>query len=165
MTKVLGKIALAFYEERYKDQICHYELDDSQKQFTTLPSDALSICEKDMSCFPIVMLHHEMPVGFFILQVGEEIQHYTNQENAMLIRSVSVNPAYQGMGFAQHAMGTLPEFVSSTFPDIKELFLIVNLKNTRAEHVYLKTGYLDRGIRRHDPSGIKKILHYVLNDK
>lgn len=163
MTKGIGNIELAFYEEKYKEMICNYQLDETQKKFTTLPCEALIGCENDASSIPIVMLKGHQPIGFFVLQVGEAIRHLTELDDAMLIRSVSVNPSYQGFGYAQDAMKILPEFVKEHYPHIIELFLIVNFKNKRAEHVYIKAGYVDRGIRRQDTRGLKKILHYVLH--
>ncbi|MEH6941051.1 GNAT family N-acetyltransferase [Bacillus sp. JJ722] len=163
MTKEIGNVVLAFYEEKYKEMICNYQLDETQKTFTTLPCEALIACENDASSFPIVILKDDQPVGFFVLQVGETISHLTEVDDMMLIRSVSINPSYQGFGYAQDAMKILPEFVKGYYPNIMELFLIVNFKNTRAEHVYIKTGYVDRGNRIQDASGLKKILHFVLH--
>ncbi|WP_042346132.1 GNAT family N-acetyltransferase [Bacillus massiliigorillae] len=163
MAKGIGTIELVFYEEKYKEKICNYQLDEIQRNFTTLPCEALTSCENDAFSFPIVILKDEQPIGFFVLQAGEAIRYLTELDNMMLIRSVSVNPSFQGLGYAQDAMKLLPEFVKKNYPGVLELFLIVNFKNKRAEHVYIKAGYIDRGIRRQDPSGFKKILHYVLH--
>ena len=164
MSKAVETIQLAFYDSKYKQSLFTYELDEKQKHFTTLPEKAIEMFCTNTTSYPIVILEKDIPVGFFILQDGEEAKDYTKREHTMLIRSVSVNPQYQGKGYAQQAMQMVSSFVRQYFPQIEELFLLVNVKNARAEHVYVKTGYEDRGIRCMGRVGPQKMLHYTLKN-
>ena len=164
MSKAVETVQLAFYESKYEHSLFAYKLDETQKHYTTLPEKAIEMFCNDTTSYPIVILEGEVAVGFFILQGGAEAKNYTNREHTMLIRSVSINPIYQGKGIAQATMIILPSFVQKHFPHIEELFLLVNINNTRAEHVYIKTGYEDRGIRCMGRVGPQKMLHYSLKN-
>lgn len=164
MSKAVEIIQLAFYDSKYDQSLFAYELDENQKHFTTLPEKAIEMFCANATSYPVVILEKEIPVGFFILEDGKEAKDYTKRDYTMLIRSISVNPQHQGKGYAQQAMQMVPSFVRQYFPQIEELFLLVNVKNARAEHVYVKTGYEDRGIRCMGRVGPQKMLHYTLKN-
>ena len=96
MSKAVETIQLAFYNSKYKQSLFTYELDEKQKHFTTLPEKAIEMFCINTTSYPVVILEKDIPVGFFILQDGEEAKDYTKRDHTMLIRSVSVNPQYQG---------------------------------------------------------------------
>ncbi|MEH6941052.1 GNAT family N-acetyltransferase [Bacillus sp. JJ722] len=158
----LNDVKLAFYEEKYREKVCSYELDDNQKIFTLMPSEAISMFATNTYSDPVVMLLQQTPIGFFVLHDAKDALHDREVVNTMFVRSLSVNPRYQGNGFAQKAMRMLPQFVRQHYPHVLELFSVVNLNNARAESVYLKAGYDFRGIKREGLEGIEKILHYTL---
>ncbi|WP_042346135.1 GNAT family N-acetyltransferase [Bacillus massiliigorillae] len=158
-------IKLAFYEEKYRERLCSYELDDTQSVYTLMPSEAIARFASNSYSDPVVMLLQQNPIGLFVLHDAKDALHDSEVEHTMLIRSLSVNPKYQGNGFAQTAMCMLPQFVRVHYPHILELFSVVNLGNARAERVYLKAGYDYRGIKREGPDGAEKILHYTLKTR
>ena len=162
MTAKTRDMELMYYEERHYNQVCEYNLDETQKDFTALPREAISRFKDNPACELIVMITHNNPVGFFVLHKGEDVLQDENAKGSMLIRSLSVNPVYQGKGLAQKAMRMLPSFVKKNHPDMLELFLMVNEGNLRAYHVYKKVGYMVRGLRREGPHGMQKVLHYKL---
>ena len=85
-------------------------------------------------------------VGFFILQWGD-IQPYSCDEDALLLRAYSIQQQYQGQGFAKQSMHELPVFVNGYFPDVRKVVLGVNRKNKLAQKVYLAGGFEDTGRR------------------
>jgi RimJ/RimL family protein N-acetyltransferase len=117
----------------------------------------------DPSRYPIVILVEGDPVGFFVLHEGEGISTFTDNPNAILVRAFSINHKHQGKGYAKMAMLGLPNFVKKNFTTIEEIVLAVNAKNIAARGMYLKAGYIDKGIRREGSIGMQYLLHNDLN--
>ena len=155
-------IELVFFDWEQHESVFEYELEERQRRFTIMPIEALKRFQNHPNSYPIVITFFLYPVGFFLLQDGEIAKHYYDTENKMIIRSLSVHPAFQGVGIGKKAMLLLPFFVKQHFSQIKELFLLVHKKNKRAEKLYKKVGFEDRGIRKEGPAGIQKMFHYVL---
>ncbi|MCS1352292.1 GNAT family N-acetyltransferase [Mechercharimyces sp. CAU 1602] len=153
-------IQLSTYKSEHKRLLSTFSLPHDQLQYTQLPQDALHKCTEDPNRHPVVILHAERPVGFFILHHRSELTDFTKKETSLLIRSLSVNHSEQGKGIALQAMRLLPNYVRLHFPLVTELMLVVNEKNIAAQALYHKAGYLDHGIRREGPVGPQKILHY-----
>lgn len=62
-----------------------------------------------------------------------------------LLRTLSINPAFQGKGIAKSVMLQLPNWVKMHFPETNEIAFGVNVRNKNAYELYLKTGYSDSG--------------------
>jgi RimJ/RimL family protein N-acetyltransferase len=60
---------------------------------------------------------------------------------------IHYNSTFQGKGIAKASLLALDAFVKKYFPSKKEIILAVNHKNTVAQHVYKKGGFIDKGIR------------------
>lgn len=155
-------IELVFFDREQHESVFEYELEEKQRCFTVMPIEALNRFRNHSNSYPIIITLFLYPVGFFLLQDGEIVKHYYDTENKMIIRSLSIHPAFQGVGIGKKAMSLLPFFVNLHFSQIKELFLLVHKKNKRAEKLYKKIGFEDRGIRKEGPAGIQKMFHYVL---
>ena len=82
----------------------------------------------------------------------------TDNENSLLVRSLSINPKHQGKGYGKIAMLLVDSFVKENFPTIDELVLAVNFKNKSAYNLYLKVGYTDDGSQREWLSGPQHLL-------
>ena len=155
-------IELVFFDEEHHQSVFDYKLEEGQRCFTIMPIEALNRFRDHSNSYPIVITFFLYPIGFFLLQDGEIVKHYYDMENKMIIRSLSMNPAFQGVGMGKKAMLLLPFFVKQHFSQIKELFLLVHKKNKRAEKLYKKVGFEDRGIRKEGPEGMQKMFHYIL---
>ncbi|WP_369404899.1 GNAT family N-acetyltransferase [Piscibacillus salipiscarius] len=125
--------------------------------------DALKQFQEDPSRHPIVILYNGQPAGFFILHGWEGVQRYSNNTNALLIRSYSINAKFQGNGIAKQSLFELEDFVKEHFPDKDEIILAVNKKNTVAQQVYLKGGFVDSGQRMMGRKGELYIFRKSLN--
>jgi RimJ/RimL family protein N-acetyltransferase len=155
-------VKLCFFEPKHNRILQTFNLSEEQKKFTALPNDALKLCLEDSNRHPVVIVAENTVVGFFVLHFGKNISSFTNNPNAILLRALSVNPIYQGKGYAKRAMLQVPEFVSTHFKHINEIVLAVNENNVTAKQLYEKTGYKDKGIRREGRMGMQYILHYHL---
>lgn len=107
----------------------------------------------------ISILFNNEVAGFFILDIGEDKLKLTDNNKAVLIRSFSVNPVFQGKGIGKESMILVGEFVKENYPEINEIVLSVNMKNTSAYHLYCKSFFIDDGKTINGIMGPQHILH------
>jgi hypothetical protein len=96
-----SKVSLSVYKPEYYDQLKLFKLEEGQEQFTRLPIESIPVSINDPDCYPIVILNHNLPVGYFVLQIGEAVKEYTENERAILLRSYSINSGQQGKGIGK----------------------------------------------------------------
>ncbi|MEI4620224.1 GNAT family N-acetyltransferase [Bacillus pfraonensis] len=156
------EIQLIPYDEKYKEIIEVFTLPGEQIQFTAKPSDLLEKAKKDTTRNVVVITANQIPVGVFALQSGARVAEYTDNPNALLLISFSINYEKQGKGYAQKGLALLHDFVASYFSDKNEIVLAVNERNIPAQKLYFKVGFEDRGQRRMGPIGRQLILYLPL---
>ncbi|WP_412850419.1 GNAT family N-acetyltransferase [Chryseobacterium sp. PMSZPI] len=142
----------------------NYALDENQLRFTAAVEQALHNIRdrKDHDAFPVTILEDERPVGFFVLDFGEDKLDLTDNNRSVLIRSLSINPETQGKGIGKTAMIKVDDFVRENFKDCDEIVLAVNQKNESAYHIYLKAGYFYEGKTRIGRSGPQYLMYKKL---
>ena len=111
---------------------------------------------------PITILLDDKPIGFFVLDYGEDKYDLTPNENSLLLRSLSINQAFQGNSYGKIAMNLVDDFVKTYYPTLDELVLAVNFKNTSAYQLYIKVGYTDDGSQREWNNGMQHLLRKKL---
>ncbi|PEE80522.1 GNAT family N-acetyltransferase [Bacillus toyonensis] len=155
-----GEIQLVPYKETYKEIIQSFTLPSEQVQFTSDPGELLKKAKSDRTKNVIVILDYNgVPVGLFALQTGERVQEFTENEDALLLTSFSINYNKQRRGCAKKSLALLQDFVKLYFPIKNEVVLAVNEKNMPAQKLYEKVGFEDRGFRRMGPIGQQIIMH------
>ena len=140
-------IQLVFYNSHHFEELNLYELDKSQMEFTVSVHQSIKVqqIESISDKQPVTILYHGKPIGYFVLDFSEDKLNYTNSTDSVLLRSLSLNPDFQGKGFGKQAMLLADEFVKIHFPDMKRIVLSVNFRNLSAYELYKKTGYTDTG--------------------
>lgn len=108
--------------------------------------------------FPVTIFFQNKAVGFFVLDFGADKFELTENENSTLLRSLSINPDYQGKGIGKTSMIILSDFVKENFPDCDEVVLAVNFNNNSAYDLYLKCGFEDQGKKRQMSKGWQNLL-------
>ncbi|WP_409272441.1 GNAT family N-acetyltransferase [Neobacillus sp. SCS-31] len=156
--------ALEFYNDWHRAYFERYSLPEEQRKFTAMPLEALKACEEDRGRHPVVILYNGEPAGFFVLHEGEGIAQFTENKEAILLRAYSINSSYQGLGIATLSLRQLGGFVKRNFPGKTEIILAVNHANLAAQHVYRKSGFVDRGRRIMGRMGEQYILHMDLRE-
>ncbi|OQP17559.1 MULTISPECIES: GNAT family N-acetyltransferase [Geobacillus] len=160
---MVHEIRHCFYHSDHDATLRSFDLPKEQQRFTALPAEALKACSEEKERKPIVILHQERPVGFFVLHTGKQIRPFTDNPRAVLLRSFSINYPEQGKGFAKQALALLPAFVNTHFSDINEIVLAVNERNVAAQRLYLTAGFIDSGRRREGKKGRQLLLYYPLS--
>ncbi|WP_208586145.1 GNAT family N-acetyltransferase [Gracilibacillus suaedae] len=148
-------IELRHFEIEHLEVLNSFELPSEQAQFTSLPINYKEVTEGQHR---IVIVNDREPVGFFILHATDRVKEYSDNPQAMLLTSLSINQAKQGKGYAKEAMKLLRKFVITEFPDCNEIVLAVNHKNTAAQKLYVKVGFQDTGKRKHGPIGEQFVM-------
>src|SRR5690606_16194689 len=74
-----------------------FQLPEEQKQFTSLPKDALPVTAGQ---HPLVIVRDGEPVGFFILNTSDRVKEYTHNPVAMLLTSFLIDYKQQENGYA-----------------------------------------------------------------
>ncbi|WP_312095800.1 GNAT family N-acetyltransferase [Niallia sp.] len=151
---------LYFYNERFKQAIVHYELTEEQLRYTGKPNESIELSTEDPERSSILAMVEDKLVTFFVLHKNEGVKPYSNNPNAILLRTFSTDFRYQGKGYAKKTLMLLPEFVKGNFKEINEIVLAVNLKNEAAQGLYKKCGFVDEGVRRMGKKGELIIMSY-----
>lgn len=132
-------IALRFYHDNDKSHL-NYQLDEIQAQFSALPNHWFNDTRK--TAYKIVICFDNQPIGFFVLDNGDDKYDYTDDDKALLLRSMSINPTFQGNGFGKLALLSLNEFIKTNQLPCQKIVLGVNHKNTTAQKLYEKTNFI-----------------------
>ncbi len=148
-------ISLSFYKPEHLPEL---------QSFTLLPPERGAVSGSGHTGpIPGCHLKRRPSSRFFHLHASKEtLASYSNNPFALLLSSLSLNSVHHGKGYAKKAMLLLPAFVSGYFPWCDEIILVVNHLNIRAKHLYMKSGFLDKGRRRFGPLGEQLILHHFL---
>ncbi|MBP2618911.1 GNAT family N-acetyltransferase [Chryseobacterium jejuense] len=154
-------IRLEFFNPEKHLSGVSYSLDENQLRFTASANQALQNIEErdDNDAFPITILENDVPAGFFVLDFGKDKFELTDNQNSVLVRSLSVNPEMQGRGIGKVAMILVDDFVNENFKHCDEIVLAVNQKNDSAYHIYLKAGYIYDGKTRIGRSGLQYLMY------
>ena len=160
----MSQIQLKFYESTHHDELVNYTLPEDQINFTALPAQTFERLKArtDNNAKPITILLDDKPIGFFVLDYGEDKYDLTPNENSLLLLSLSINQAFQGNSYGKIAMNLVDDFVKTYYPTIDELVLAVNFKNTSAYQLYIKVGYTDDGSQREWNNGMQHLLRKKL---
>lgn len=141
-----------------------YTLDKDQAQYTYTADQALKRIKErnDLQAFPVTIFQDDHPAGFFVLDFGEDKFDLTDNRNAVLLRSLSVNPDLQGKGVGKSAMLKIDDFIRENFKDCDEIVLAVNHNNMAAYDLYIKTGYKYEGRSRMGRNGPQYLMYKKL---
>jgi len=154
-------IKIVAYHRGYFTALTSYVLDDEQSRFSQIPKQVLNNPDitQNKKRFQYCILLDEQPAGFFSLDFSTDRFVYTDNRDAVLLRALSINPAFQGKGVAKSAMLQLPDFVKRHFPKTTEIVFGVNMENESAYQLYLKTGYLDSGNLYEGIKGPQRVMY------
>ncbi|MFS0749422.1 GNAT family N-acetyltransferase [Oceanobacillus sp. 1P07AA] len=155
------QVELHLFRDEFEDELKSFTLPDDQERFTALPDKILTVTDGQ---YRVVILNQGTPVGFFILHCTERVQEYSNNPNAMLLTSLSINHKHQGKGYAKKGMLALERFIVSNFPDCNEIVLAVNHKNLPAQQLYKHVGFTDTGRRKIGAIGEQFIMELRMKE-
>jgi len=163
MEKKIETITLTPYIPEHLHQLSQFYLPNTQTPFSALPEESLKYCREDCDRHPFVILADGIPVGFFVLHIGENTDPFTSDKKAILLRGFLVDQKHQGKGIGKKALQILPEFAKGIFPNKDSIILAVDVMNVNAKTLYAKSGFQDTGIQKEGRSGLMEIMEYSLD--
>ncbi|QTC41378.1 GNAT family N-acetyltransferase [Bacillus sp. V3] len=155
----MGTVRLIEYSGKYKEQLSAFHLPEEQLEFTSMPLEKIHNPHISDNTAHVLIVEDEKPVGYFALEDGEKLHKYSENEQARLLTSFSIDSGHQGKGLAKKGLRLLPAFVRDHLPGVDEVVLGVNKRNTAAISLYLKTGFQDEGEEYVGPKGPQHVLH------
>ncbi|MFC5587441.1 GNAT family N-acetyltransferase [Sporosarcina soli] len=135
------------YCETFKSAIEHYTLTEDQLYFTDTPKEAIALAAEDPDRHPILAIKDGLLVTFFVLHSNEGVKPYSNNEQAILVRTFSTCFYHLGKGYGTEALSALPQYLKTNYSGINEIILAVNYRNEVAQGLYKKCGFIDTGLR------------------
>ncbi len=151
-------IQLKYYEDSHKEALLSYQLPPEQAPFTASPGTvferiAARNAQGDFSAIPISIFSEAEPIGLFVLDSGTDLNLWTTNTRAVFLRSLSINPAFQGQGIGTLAMQHLPEFIAGHMPElsVNEIVLGVNRENHTGQKLYIRIGFQEYGFNMNPP--------------
>ncbi|WP_144550723.1 GNAT family N-acetyltransferase [Bacillus sp. X1(2014)] len=151
-----------FYNEKFKEAIDQYQLNEEQLRFTGDPRDCIKLSNEDSERSSILAMEKNELVTFFVLHINKGVKPYSDNDHAILLRAFSTDFRHQGKGYAKQALMQLPAFVKENFREINEIVLAVNVGNDAAQALYKKCRFIDEGERRMGPKGELIVMSYYL---
>jgi ribosomal protein S18 acetylase RimI-like enzyme len=100
---------------------------------------------------------------FFVLDEGKDVDLYTSNQQALLLRTFSTDARYQGRGYAKQVLQLLPVFVQEHFPEANELVLAVNQRNLPAQKLYERSGFCYTNRHVAGPAGEQLVMSLPLH--
>ncbi|MBK1895325.1 GNAT family N-acetyltransferase [Chryseobacterium paridis] len=156
-------VSLQFFKpEDFSD--VNYSLDDIQSQYTSTAEFAINRIKErnDGKGFSITIFEDDMPAGYFALDFGDDKFELTDNPHSVLLRSLSINPQFQGKGIGKAAMIQVDDFIRENFKECDEIVLAVNENNNSAYELYIKVGYIFDGKTRIGRSGPQRLMYKKL---
>jgi RimJ/RimL family protein N-acetyltransferase len=121
-------------------------VDPEQRQFVGDMADMLADAEVSANSEPMAILRGDTVVGYYrVERKASAVTGRTDEVPSLGLRSFLVDTAHQGHGIGTAAIEALCADLGRRHPDRRRLVLTVNLINTAARRVYLRTGFEDSG--------------------
>ena len=145
------------------EALSNYCLPIEQAIYTSIPLKVIEDFRKDNYNLPMVIYLNEDLIGCFALYTDKAGNQYTSNENAILLKSFSLDSRHQKKGLAFKALKVLPEIIKLSHPDKDEIILTVHHSNIPAINLYKKAGFVDKGYRFNGEDGEELIFHLGLD--
>lgn len=112
-------------------------------EFSAHPLEILEQATKTSSYHCVLISDNGIIAGFFVLDGGNDLTTYTAEPNALLLRGYSIDSSLQGKGYGTKSLAALKDYVRAHFRGIASIVLAVNKRNTPAQKLYLKSGFIE----------------------
>ena len=129
-----------------QDSVRALSITADQVDFAGTIDAAVALCEADdgSEIVGVAILAGSTVVGFLLVKRGASAPAWV-PDDAAIATALRVDGEYQGLGIGTNALGKLPSWVRSHWPDRNSLVLSVDESNRAAIRSYVKAGWIDQG--------------------
>lgn len=164
--KDFENITVQVFEEKYREAVNHFQLNERQQIYSSLPKTVLDEALKDEDRIANIAINQKGEVvGFFVLHQYYQHKGYDTPVNVVYVRSLSVNEKFQGHGYGTTMMMFLPQYVQELFPNFNHLYLVVDAENKGAWNVYERAGFMHTATKEEGPIGKERLYYLDLDSK
>ncbi|MFC0238327.1 GNAT family N-acetyltransferase [Fictibacillus phosphorivorans] len=149
---------IRMYESRDFQSAMEYCLPPEQSLFTSMPDEVLKTFQSDIFNQPFVIYFDQQLVGWFALYTDQSGNIYTNNKQAILLKSFSIDVRFQKRGFGLDSLKLLPNIVKQQYKGKNEIILTVHETNDAAISLYRKAGFIHKGENYNGEYGIEMIF-------
>lgn len=142
--------------------VLDYQLTPAQLRYTGTPELPIQLSQTYSFIHPFVGIDKEAVTNFFVLDEKKDVALYTDNPQAILLRSFSTDCRHLNKGYAKSVMLHLPNYVKQHFPDCNEIVLAVNQQNTLAQKLYQTCGFTFTNREVLGDYGLLLIMNYAL---
>ncbi|WP_373635601.1 GNAT family N-acetyltransferase [Yoonia sp. SS1-5] len=105
----------------------------------------------------------ETYVGFF--KIDRDFSRIVDRlpEGTFGFRGLLIGGQYQGLGYGSALLAALPVYLRDTYPDMSDIWLLVDTANARAIQCYEKSGWVVDGPGREGRSGPEQVMRLQLS--
>lgn len=150
------------YEKNDYPLIMAYDLPEEQAIYTSMPVDVIEASQNNHGYKPYVVFDQGHLIGCFALFTPSTGNPYTPNDQAIILKSLSIDSRHQKKGYALKALQSLPDIAREYYPMLDEIVLTVHHTNTPAIQLYKKAGFVDQGLRFAGEHGEELIFHLDL---
>ncbi|MBG9987016.1 GNAT family N-acetyltransferase [Facklamia sp. DSM 111018] len=139
------------YDKKYNEQFKAYQFEDDT--FASHPSVLLERYKNKANIEIFIGLNEKGMVAFGILDFSQNRLVYTDQQNTVLIRGLSVDEKQRGNGYSRQLMNFFIDYIQQKKPEIIEIVLAVETENEVGKQLYRSLNFIDSGRRLMGRSG------------
>jgi RimJ/RimL family protein N-acetyltransferase len=151
---------------QYKNEdlaaISKYSLPEEQALYTSLPVHVIEAFEADEYNQPFVICIGDELAGCFALYTDQKGNIYTDNEHAIVLKSLSIDSRHQKKGYALETLMMLPDIVRNHYSDKNEIILTVHETNIPAINLYKKAGFVYKDEDYDGEYGIENIFSITI---
>jgi RimJ/RimL family protein N-acetyltransferase len=142
--------------------VSHLTLEPEQEQFAGLLDvvfTELRNSQHPEAEHPFAIVAHDEIVGFFVLREKSAVPVWASQD-VVTLHSFRIGRNHQGEGYGRAGVTLAARWTLWYRPNVRQLMLAVNVRNSLARNVYLSCGFIDTGAIHQGPIGDQNILTY-----
>lgn len=139
------------------------QLDQQQNKFSANGEQFLAAIDLDSDGY--VIKSDNLLIGYFKIDKQYAEKYDFCPPESLGIRSFTIDPKHQGLGFGKQAVKALLSYVAKHYEQHNFIYLTVNCKNPSAQRCYLKAGFTDTETLYHGGSaGPQHIMYAQLSN-
>lgn len=121
------------------------EVGEAQLAYVSSVATMLETTQNLIGVHPYAVYAGDRAVGFFLLNFDPASAAHYRAAQGVGLEGFLIDLSEQGKGYGKATVAAIKELLALEHPDVREVNLTVNCKNTAAIRTYLGAGFEDTG--------------------